>query len=105
MRRVAASGRSGASSGLVRPGSLHFSNQHFQLKKEVPASVERTKLLNEKGSQSDVPLDKPSTAPDAASREGRPGKRSLPIPGKVSWLGLQGCPLFYGDVVPVLYLD
>lgn len=78
------SGRSGASSGLVRSGILHLSNQHFQLKKEVPASLQRTKLLNEKGSQSDVPLDKPSTAPDAAIREGCPGKRSLPIPGKVS---------------------
>lgn len=86
---------SGASSGIVRPGSLHLSNRHFQLKKEVPASLQRTKLMNEKGSQSDVLQDKPSTAPDAAGREGHPGKRSLPIPGKVSWLALQGCHLFY----------
>lgn len=49
----------------------------------MPASLQQTKPLNEKGSQSDVLLDKPSTAPDAASREGRPGKRSLPVPGKL----------------------
>ncbi|XP_057648104.1 G2 and S phase-expressed protein 1 isoform X2 [Chionomys nivalis] len=52
------------------------------LKKEVPTSVQRMKPPSQKGSQSDVPLDKPSTAPDAASRGSRPGKRSLPVPSK-----------------------
>ncbi|XP_034371900.1 G2 and S phase-expressed protein 1 [Arvicanthis niloticus] len=65
----------------VRGRNLHLATE--KLKKEVPASLQRTKLLNEKGSQSDVPLDKPSSAPDAAIREGRPGNRSLPIPGKL----------------------
>lgn len=83
-------GKGCASSGLVRPGGLHPSNQHFQLKKEVPASLQRTKLQNEKGPQSDVLPEKPSSAPDAAPGEVRPVKRSLPIPGKVSWLGPQG---------------
>lgn len=64
----------------VRGRNLYLATE--KLKKEVPASLQKTKLLNEKGSQSDVLLDKPSTAPDAASREGRPGKRSLPVPGK-----------------------
>lgn len=65
----------------VRGRNLHLATE--KLKKEVPASIQRTKLVNEKGSQSDVLQDKPSTAPDAASREGHPGKRSLPIPGKL----------------------
>lgn len=65
----------------VRGRNLFLATE--KLKKEVPASLQQTKPLNEKGSQSDVLLDKPSTAPDAASREGRPGKRSLPVPGKL----------------------
>nr|XP_021486522.1 G2 and S phase-expressed protein 1 [Meriones unguiculatus] len=54
-----------------------------KLKKEVPASLQRMKLLNEKGSQSNVLPDKPSRVPDAASRAGHPGKRSLPVPSKL----------------------
>ncbi|CAO2601334.1 G2 and S phase-expressed protein 1 [Lemmus lemmus] len=64
----------------VRGKHLHLATE--KLKKEVPTSVQRMKPPSQKGSQSDVPLDKPSTASDAASRGSRPGKRSLPVPSK-----------------------
>ncbi|XP_026638524.1 G2 and S phase-expressed protein 1 [Microtus ochrogaster] len=64
----------------VRGKPPHLATE--KLKKEVPTSVQRMKPPSQKGSQSDVPLDKPSTAPDAASRGSRPGKRSLPVPSK-----------------------
>ncbi|XP_035294705.1 G2 and S phase-expressed protein 1 [Cricetulus griseus] len=65
----------------VRGRHLHLATE--KLKKEAPASLQRTKLLNEKGSQSDVPLNKPSTVTDAASRGSRLSKRSLPVPSKL----------------------
>ncbi|XP_036064877.1 G2 and S phase-expressed protein 1 [Onychomys torridus] len=76
------------SSKLQPPRSLPVRGRHphlatEKLRKEVPAGLQRMQLLNEKGSQSDVLLDKPSTAPDAASRGSRPGKRSLPVPSKL----------------------
>ncbi|XP_042120457.2 G2 and S phase-expressed protein 1 isoform X1 [Peromyscus maniculatus bairdii] len=76
------------SSKLQPPRALPVRGRHphlamEKLRKEVPAGLQKMKLLNEKGSQSDVPLDKPSTAPDAVSRGSRPGKRSLPVPSKL----------------------
>lgn len=65
----------------VRGRNLHLATD--KLKKEVPAGLQRTKLQNEKEPQSDVILDKPSSAPDAGPGEVRPVKRSLPIPGKL----------------------
>ncbi|XP_052604534.1 G2 and S phase-expressed protein 1 isoform X3 [Peromyscus californicus insignis] len=76
------------SSKLQPPRALPVRGRHphpatEKLRKEVPAGLQKMKLLNEKGSQSDVLLDKPSTAPDAASKGSRPGKRSLPVPSKL----------------------
>ncbi|XP_012966659.2 G2 and S phase-expressed protein 1 [Mesocricetus auratus] len=65
----------------VRGRHLHLATE--KLKKEAPASLQRTKLLNEKGSQSDVALDKPNTVPDATSRGSHLGKRSLPVASKL----------------------
>ncbi|KAL1767237.1 B99 [Sigmodon hispidus] len=65
----------------VRGRHLHLATE--KLKKEVPVSLQRTKMPKEKESQSDVLPDKPSTAPDAASRGSCPGKRSLPVPSKL----------------------
>ncbi|XP_051015375.1 G2 and S phase-expressed protein 1 [Acomys russatus] len=75
-------------SKLQPPRALPGRGRHLQLateklKKEVPAGLQRVKLLNEKGSQSEVLPDKPSRAPDAAGRGGHPGKRSLPVPSKL----------------------
>ncbi|CAH6791308.1 G2 and S phase-expressed protein 1 [Phodopus roborovskii] len=65
----------------VRGRHLHLATE--KLKKEAPASLQRTKPVNEKVSQSDVPLDKSSTVPDADGRGSCPGKRSLPVPNKL----------------------